>query len=240
MVTICAGFQRHAKLAQFIGEPGQRDAGIAQHVLAVTDELLAAHADDGPLLDQVQRAPVRGRRRSQHEQMRAGIVGNDLRCAGADEIRKPRIRNLDRRMQRVDRVEHLLHGIGRGARRQIDAHAKGEFGFGDAHFVARHRSRAAIWYHGLGQDASGHRAVDIDVLLSGLAGGCDLPAEQTSGRISFDCRLDRIASMRSCGRNPSSRPANLVPARQWSCSVFDAAAIAFSSSIGFDSLVSRS
>ena len=32
--------------------------------------------------------------------------------------------------------------------------------------------------HGLGQDASGHRAIDIDVLLSGLAGGCDLPAEQ--------------------------------------------------------------
>ena len=39
-----AGFQRHAELAQFIGEPGQRYPGIAEHVLAVTDELLAAHA----------------------------------------------------------------------------------------------------------------------------------------------------------------------------------------------------
>ena len=125
--------------------------------------------------------------------MRAGVIGNDLRGAGADEVGKPRIRNLDGRMQRVDRVEDLLHRIGRGARRQIDAHAKGEFGFGDAHFVARHRSRSAIWYHGLGQDAPGHRAVDIDVLLSGLAGGCDLPAEQTSGRIFFDFRLDRVA-----------------------------------------------
>src|SRR6266850_2031597 len=37
--------------------------------------------------------------------------------------------------------------------------------------------------------------------------------------------------MRSRGRSLSSRPANLVPARQWSCSVFDAAAIAFLSSI---------
>ena len=44
--------------------------------------------------------------------MRAGIVGDDLRSAGADEIRKPRIRNLDRRMQRADGVENLLHGIG--------------------------------------------------------------------------------------------------------------------------------
>src|SRR5215203_5596705 len=41
--------------------------------------------------------------------------------------------------------------------------------------------------------------------------------------------------MRSRGRSNSSRPENLVPARQWSCSVFDAAAIAFSSSIVFDS-----
>ena len=38
-----AGFQRHAKLAQFVGEPGQCDARIAQHILAVTDKLLAAH-----------------------------------------------------------------------------------------------------------------------------------------------------------------------------------------------------
>ena len=38
-----AGLQRHAKLAQFIGEPCQRDPRIAQHILAVTDKLLAAH-----------------------------------------------------------------------------------------------------------------------------------------------------------------------------------------------------
>ena len=141
--------------------------------------------------------------------MRAGVVGNDLRGAGADEIGEPRIRNLDGRMQRVDRVEHLLHRIGRGTRRQIDAHAKGEFRFGDAHFVARHRSRSAIGDHGLGQDAPGHRAVDIDVLLSGLAGGRDLPAEQIFGRIFFDCRLDRV------GLDAIARPQCVVEAGEF-------------------------
>ena len=95
-------------------------------------------------------------------------------------------------MQRIDRIEHLLHRIGRGARRQIDAHAKGEFRFCDAHFVARHRSRPAIGNYGPGQDAPGHRAVDVDVLLSGLAGGRDLPAEQTFRRILLDRGLDRV------------------------------------------------
>ena len=71
--------------------------GIAEHVLAVTDELLAAHRDDGLFLDEIECAPVRRRGRAEHEQMRAGIVGDDLRGAGADEIRKSRIRNLDRR-----------------------------------------------------------------------------------------------------------------------------------------------
>jgi hypothetical protein len=111
-----AGFQRHAKLAQFVGKPCQRHSRIAQHVLAVTNELLAAQTDNRSFLDQVQRAPVRVRRRSQHEQMRAGVVGNDLRGAGADKFFEPRIRNLDGRMQRVDRVEYLLHRIGRGTR----------------------------------------------------------------------------------------------------------------------------
>ena len=33
--------------------------GIAEHVLAMTDKLLAAQRDDRPLLDQIERAPVR-------------------------------------------------------------------------------------------------------------------------------------------------------------------------------------
>ena len=44
-----------------------------------------------------------------------------------------------------------------------------------------------------GRMASGHRPFDIDMLLPGLAGGRDFPAEQLSVRIIFDRRLDRIA-----------------------------------------------
>ncbi len=135
-------------------------------------------------------------------------------------------------MRRVDRVQHLLHSVGRGARRQIDAHAEGEFRFADAHLVALHRSRSAVCYHHFGEDASGHRAVDVDVLLAGGAGGRDLPAEQSFGRIFLDRRLDRIALDAVARPQPaSSRRRGLVPACQWSCRVFDAAAIAFLSSI---------
>src|SRR5262249_40544729 len=45
--------QRHAELTQFVGKPGQRGAGVAEHVLAVADELLAAHRGHRPLLDQI-------------------------------------------------------------------------------------------------------------------------------------------------------------------------------------------
>src|ERR1700681_4156281 len=34
-----ARFKRHAKLPQFIGEPRQGTPGVAEHVLAMTDEL---------------------------------------------------------------------------------------------------------------------------------------------------------------------------------------------------------
>ena len=39
-------------------------------------------------------------------------VGDDLGGAGAYEIRKSRIRNFDRRMQRADGLENLLHAVG--------------------------------------------------------------------------------------------------------------------------------
>jgi hypothetical protein len=37
-----AGAQGHAELTKLIGEPSQRDPGVAEHVLAMTDELPAA------------------------------------------------------------------------------------------------------------------------------------------------------------------------------------------------------
>src|SRR5450631_2327522 len=71
-------------------------------------------------------------------------------------------------------------------------HAKGEFGLDDAHLISRHRSGAAIRNHRLGEDASRHRAIDIDMPLPGFAGGCDFPAEQSFGGVIFDSRLDRV------------------------------------------------
>ncbi len=192
VVTIWPARKRHAELAHFIGKPGECDPGIAEHVLAMADELFVAQRDDGSLLDEIERTPVRSGRRAQHEQMRAGIIGDDLRRARADEIRKPRIRNLDGGMKRADCVEHLLHRVGLRPRRQVRRHAKGEFRFADTHLVARHRGRAAIRDHRLGQDAPRHRAIDIDVFLSGFAGGGDLPSEQIAGRAMFDRRLDGV------------------------------------------------
>jgi len=174
----------------------------------VADELLSPHRDHRLLLHEIERTPVGTSRRSQHEQMCAGIVRDDLFGSRADEIGEPRIRNLDRRMQRADRVKHLLHGVGLRSRRQVGRHAKGEFGLGDAHFVSRHRSRAAIGDDGFGQDASGHRAVDIDVLLPGFAGGRDLPAEQFCLRIALDSFLDRV------GFSAAVRPQRVFEARE--------------------------
>ncbi len=143
-------------------------------------------------LDQIHGAPVGRRGGPEHEQMRAGIVGDQLRFAGAGEIGKARVGNFDRGMQGVDGIEHLLHAVGRRPRRQVDAHAEGKFRLGDRHLVAGHRGGAAVGDHGFGQDAPGHGAGDIDMLLSGFAGGGDLPAEQMRGRIALDRGLDRI------------------------------------------------
>src|SRR5205807_4148699 len=81
-----ARFERDAKLAQFVGEPRQGQSGIAEHILSVTDELLSAQRDDRPFLDEIERAPVRGRCRTEHEPLRAGIVSTNLRGAGPDEF----------------------------------------------------------------------------------------------------------------------------------------------------------
>ena len=54
---------------------------------------------------------------------------------------------------------------------------EGEFSFADAHFVTRHRGRAAIGNDLLGEDAPREWPADIDVLLPGRACRGDFPAE---------------------------------------------------------------
>jgi hypothetical protein len=132
--------QRHAKLPQFIGEPRQGNRGIAEHVLAMTGELLVPQRNDRFLLDEIECAPVRRGGRPKNERVRACIVRDDLRGSRLDKIREARIGNLDRRMKCVDRIENLSHRVGGRSRRQIRMHAKGEFGLGDAHFISRHGS----------------------------------------------------------------------------------------------------
>src|SRR6185312_17330223 len=68
-----------------------------------------------------------------------------------------------------------------------------ELRLGDAHCVAGHRRRAAVLDQRLRQDAPGHWTGDVDVLLPGLAGGGDLPAEQLCARTALDPGLDGIA-----------------------------------------------
>ena len=49
--AVPAGAQ--AKRTQLVGEPCQRDQGIAEHVLAVTCELLTAQRGDRSFLDEI-------------------------------------------------------------------------------------------------------------------------------------------------------------------------------------------
>ena len=72
-------FQRHAKLTQFVGEPCQSNPGVTKHVLSMTGELLSPQRNDRFLLHEIERAPVRRRWRTEHEQVRACIVRDDLR-----------------------------------------------------------------------------------------------------------------------------------------------------------------
>ena len=153
---------------------------------------LAAQRDDRLLLDEIERAPVRF----------AGAPSTN-KCAQALSAMICAAPALTKSAKResgisiagcsvLDRIENLLHAVGRRPRRQVRSHAKREFRLGDAHFVSGHRGRAAIRNDGFGQNAPGHRAIDIDVLLPGLAGGRDFPAEQRSSRVVFDLRLDGV------------------------------------------------
>jgi hypothetical protein len=71
-------------------------------------------------------------------------------------------------------------------------HAESKFGFGDTHSISEHRSRAPSGITVSRSDPPCHRAIDIDVLLTGFAGRGDLPTEQIAIRIIFDRRLDCV------------------------------------------------
>jgi len=77
-----------------------------------------------------------------------------------------------------------------------------------------------------GKNPPGHRAVDIDVFLPGLAGGRDLPAEQMRRRVFFERPPGSHSLRRGCAGG------TILPAPQAWCrrandhaGVCDAAAI---------------
>ena len=155
---------------------------------------LSRSCDDRFLLDEIERAPVRSGGRAENEQMRAGIVGDDLRGAGTDEIREPRIRNLDRRMKRADRVENFLHGVRQTMRGGRSAAMR----------KANSGSPTRISFPAIG--AVPPSAISVSARMRPAIGPstlmCFCPASLVAAifqpnrfpaRIIFDRRLDRIA-----------------------------------------------
>ena len=142
---------------------------------------------------QIDLAPARRRLRADDEAVGAGIVGDQLRAAGGDEIGIARVRDLERQMQRRDGSEHLGLFVRRRARRQIAAHAEGELGLDDPHAVGAEGDELAVLVHGLREQAAGDRPVDADMPLAGEAGRRDLPAVERRGAQRLDLGLDQIA-----------------------------------------------
>src|SRR5476649_98572 len=178
---------------QFIGQPGQGDAGIAQHIAAhafFRQHAIAQHPSR--MRGQVQCSPIGIGRRSQHKAVGAGIVGNQLGQAGVLEILESRIRQLDRGMQACDMRQHLLLGVGIGTRRQVIAHAEGKFQFRNLHQIARQRAGAAVFDNTLSQQPPGKRAIHPDMTLPRQAGRGDLPAIERQAAEPLDPGLDAI------------------------------------------------
>ena len=100
---------------------------------------------------QIAIAPKSGHRRADDEIMGAGVVGDQLRGAGALKYLEAGVRNLDRWMSRADRFQDFLDTIFSSAWRQVPGHAEGEFSLGDGHTVVAEGQRCAVFEHVLGQ-----------------------------------------------------------------------------------------
>lgn len=95
-------------------------------------------------------------------------------------------------MQRRHRSQHFGLRIGRGARGQVFAHAKGELHLRDLHQVAAQGKARAVGNLAFGQQAPGHWPLHPDMGLAGGTGGGDLPADRRAGAIVFDAGLHGI------------------------------------------------
>ena len=108
-------------------------------------------------------AASRRRWRADDEAVGAGIVGDQLRAAGGDEIGVARVRDLDRQMEVRHGRQHFRLFIRPRPRRQVAAHAEGELGLDDPHAVGPERHGSPVLVHGLREQAAGDRPVDADM-----------------------------------------------------------------------------
>lgn len=79
--------ERKPEAGELVGEPGQRDAGIAEDVgtLAFALDMVADMADD-TVLSEIEAPPIGPRRRAENELVRAGVIGDELGCADLREL----------------------------------------------------------------------------------------------------------------------------------------------------------
>jgi len=88
------GFQRNAMAGKFVCQPGERDARIAQHVRADTfAHVFAATVTIARCC--ARSIACQSSAAGEDKIMRAGIIGDQLRCADTGKIIEAGIRHLD-------------------------------------------------------------------------------------------------------------------------------------------------
>ena len=150
---------------------------------------------------QIEGAPIGRYRLSESQLMRAGIVRGQSSGACFGESLEPRIRQLNREVQALDRGHDFIHCVGLGARGNRRPEPERKLRLCHAHEVPGERAGGVRPKDRVLENAPRKRAIDIDVLLPAFTGRRDLPAD-AFGRQLREGRLRRIplAAGRWCRR----------------------------------------
>lgn len=145
------------------------------------------------MFDEIERAPVSRGRGTEYEQVRAGVVGDELRRADDGEVVVAGVGDFDGRMKRVDGRQHLLNAVRLWPRVERLSHAECELGLRDPHVIGAKGKRCAVLKRPLAQQPPGQRTIHVDVLLSSGARRGDLPSEQRCLAPPLELRLNGVA-----------------------------------------------
>ena len=115
---------------------------------------------------EVDSAPRVGGGRPEDEELGTGEVRDELRRSRAREVVEARVGDLDRDVQRVDRVHHLVDGAGRTAGREIAPEAKRELRLRDRHVEVAGRDAIPVAIRLDLEEPAGEGSVDPDVGLA--------------------------------------------------------------------------